>query len=319
MAACLQTHQGLRPVELVSYPRKADFHPLGVNIFRGASNDRTRLFVVNHGRSGSTVEIMDIDYTEARATHILTVADGDINIRTPNAVAPISYTQFYVTNDHYYPLKSSPLMSHLETWLSLRKGWVTLVDLSNPEIIDCKVVAKGIAFANGITLTPTGKQLLVASTSTNCVHIYDRDPTNNALSGNCEMVRVSFPPDNLRFDFSLSVDDPTAFDQDGRFLRGATASGCPNPLKLVGMSKNPAAVKAPSMIVELCKGKNSNTASHVATLSGPETKYCARARYQSSGQHFPCATTGAVDLSRGRLIGSGLYAEGILDISFEAE
>lgn len=275
------TTGSIRQIELVGFPQASDFHPLGVNFFRKAGDGRTRLFVVNHGRQGCTVEIMDVDYSKLRATYIRTLADGDMTIRTPNAVAPISYTQFYVTNDHRYTLKQNPTLAHLETWLSLGTGWVTLVDFSTADTTIYEIVASGIPLANGLTLTTTNKELLVASSSTNCVHIYDRDTKTNALSKSFNKVHVTFPPDNLRFDSSLSIDDPTAFDKSGRFLRGATAAGCPNPIKLFKMSRNPVGIKAPSMMVELHRGSEKDAAPYAACQPGSESKYYARLCYQS--------------------------------------
>lgn len=64
------TGTDLREIELIGFPEQSDFHPLGINIFRDpgrlGSKDTT-LFVVNHQRNGSTIEIFTLSPTSASA------------------------------------------------------------------------------------------------------------------------------------------------------------------------------------------------------------------------------------------------------------
>lgn len=110
---------GLRPIELVGLPPTTDFHPLGINFYREKAGGLTRLFVVNHQRNGSTVDIFDLDYDKAQAKFIASISDGDRNILSPNAIAPISYTSFYVTNDHRFIPRLNWAMNLVETHLTL--------------------------------------------------------------------------------------------------------------------------------------------------------------------------------------------------------
>ncbi|KAL1970819.1 hypothetical protein VTN77DRAFT_2653 [Rasamsonia byssochlamydoides] len=307
----------VRPLELVGFPSTADFHPLGINFFRTPGDPRTRLFVVNHGRNGGTVEVMDVEYEPARAIYVTSISDGDHSIFSPNAVAPVSYTSFYVTNDHYLIKRRHPILAFTETALALPLGWVTFVDFAARETPVCTVAAGGIPYANGIIITPTGKEVLVASTSTDCVRIYERDPETNILSSKYDKVRLNFHPDNLSFDCSLSLDDPTVFDDNGKFLRGVVVAGCPNAGRLFCMNRNPKGCKAPSMVAELRRGNARDPAPYPAVMFSLRNKYCARTLYQSNGKHYPSSTTGDMDSKRGRLIVSGLYAEGILDITWD--
>lgn len=52
--------KSLRKLKLVDFPTTADFHPLGINFFRSQGGALTRLFVVNHQRNGSTIDIFDL-------------------------------------------------------------------------------------------------------------------------------------------------------------------------------------------------------------------------------------------------------------------
>lgn len=268
----------IRKVQLVGFPEDADFHPLGINFFRAAGDDRTRLFIVNHERTGSKVAVFDLDYEKAEAHYVLSISDGDCNILSPNAVAPVSYTSFYVTNDHYFIRRKNPILSMAETALGLPFGWVTSVDFSG-ERPTFTTAANSIAFANGIVVTPTGKQVIVASASMNCVFIYDRDPATNALSIDREKVFLNFHPDNVSFDDSLDVTDPTVFDEDGKFLRGVVVGGAPAAAKLFAMARNPEACRAPSIVAEVRAGSGRDPAPLAA---GPSrNKYYARTLYQS--------------------------------------
>lgn len=269
----------LRELKLVDFPETSDFHPLGVNIFRAEGNTRTRLFVVNHRRNGSTVEIMDLDYERAQATYVCTISDNDHLILSPNAVAPVSYFSFYVTNDHYLIRRKHPVFAFTETALALPLGWITFVDFVSSDKPVCTVAGGGIPFANGIVVTPTGKEVLVASTSTDFVRIYERDPETNILSSKYEKVHLTFHPDNLSFDGSLPIDDPTVFDRNGKFLRGVIASGCPDAGRLFCMAKSPQGCVAPSVVAEIRRGHGPDPCPYPGSLFDLRSKYYARTLY----------------------------------------
>ncbi|GAD96857.1 serum paraoxonase/arylesterase 2 [Paecilomyces variotii No. 5] len=306
----------IRKVRLIGLPEGADFHPLGINYFRGAHGERTRLFVVNHERTGCKVAIFDIEYDKAEAQYVTSISDGGNHILSPNAVAPISYTSFYVTNDHYFVKRRNPLLNILETAFAMPLGWVTLVDFSGEQPA-FKTAATGIAFANGIVITPTGKEVAVASTSGSCIYIYERNPDTNELSDEPERIEVYFHPDNLSFNETLDVKDPTVFDEDGKFLRGLIAGGAPSARKIFAMARNPEQCNAPSIVAEIRRGNERDPAPFAAGPSGTGKKYRALTLYQSNGEHFPTSTTGDMDSRKGRLLISGLYAHGILEISWD--
>ncbi|PGH00868.1 hypothetical protein GX51_05532 [Blastomyces parvus] len=306
----------IKELEITGFPQNVDFHPLGINFFRSSPKAKTRLFVTNHQRTGSTVAVFDVDYELSQAKYVTTISDNDQAILSPNSIAPVSYTQFYVTNDHRYIPRTRPFLNKIETFLSMPWGWVTFVDFTSPEDVKCTVVAINIAFANGIEVTPTGKELLVASSGNDAIYVYQRDPQSNLLSSSRETIPLSFHPDNLNFDHSLDISDPTAFDAEGRFLRGVTVGGHPSLFRLKRMIDNLGKVNdAPSWVAEVRRGTGVDPAPCPAGPPHPE--FYVRTLYQSNGEHFPVSTTGAMDSKRGHLLVASLYGNGILDISWK--
>ncbi|KAH8702158.1 putative paraoxonase [Talaromyces proteolyticus] len=308
---------GLQELKLVGFPSRFDLRPLGLNFFRADGSNWTRLFVVNYGGGRGTVEIMDIDYEHAQATYVTTISDESHTLRSPNSVSPVSYTSFYVTNDHYLIRRKHPVLSFTETILGLPLGWVTFVDFTFQVKPTCAIAAGGIPFANGIIVTPTGKEVLVASSSTDFVRIYERDPETNSLSGDFNKVYLTFHPDNLSFDGSLALDDPSVFDQKGKFLRGVIVAGSPDAGRLFCMAKGPYGCVAPSVVAEIRRGHGPDLSPFPGSLFNLHSKYYARTLYADDGTNYPSSTSGDMDSRRGRLIISGLYADGLLDITWD--
>ncbi|KAK2735899.1 hypothetical protein FQN55_001932 [Onygenales sp. PD_40] len=307
----------LKELELVDFPETSDFHPLGVDFFRSSPGASTRLFVVNHARTGSRVDIFDLDYKQHQAKYIRSISDDNKTIVSPNAVHPISYTQFYVTNDHLHTSANGRVLSMIETLFVRPLSWATFVDFSDPNELKCTVVAEGIPFANGIIVTPTGKEVLIASTTTSAVFVYERDAQTNLLSKTRETILTHFRTDNLAFDDSLDVSDPTAFDSEGRFLRGVIVGGHPSNIVLQLMARNPDKYNAPSWVAEIRRGTGVDPAPFPAGPEHPEGSFYSRTLYLSNGNHYASVCTGALDSKRGHMLASGLYGKGILDISWK--
>lgn len=324
----------LREIDLVNFPTTSGFHPLGVGLYREEENSHARLFVVNQGQDKSCVEVMDLDYENARAVHVCSVTDNNHTIRSPNSVSPVSYTSFYVTNDQCLIRRRHPFLSFTERVLGLPLGWVTFVDFSIPYKPICTIVAGGIPFANGILVTPTGKEVLVASTSTDIVRIYERDPETDALSRKYSSVYMTFHPETLSFDRSLDKDDLTVFNSSGKFLRGVVATGSPDAGRLFCMAKNPHGCVAPSVVAEIRRRNGPDLGPFPGSLFNLHTKYYAQTLfagrlfalqslwhvlicYPDDGTFYPSSTSGDMDSKRGRLIVSGLYADGLLNIIWD--
>lgn len=203
-------------VRLVSTDAPDDFHPHGISLWTGADGER-RLFVVNHPAAGGhTVEIFDVVADAGgRPTlrHAETVAYPALS--SPNDVLAVGPRAFYATNDRAW---SDGPLEMVEGYLALPIASVSYFDGKQG-----RLVARGIAFANGINASPDGRSVYVAEVLGRRVRVYER----NEVSGDLEP-RSSLPvptaPDNIEvaadgtlwigghpriFDFLAHAEDPS--------------------------------------------------------------------------------------------------------------
>ncbi|OJD28472.1 hypothetical protein ACJ73_00133 [Blastomyces percursus] len=168
----------------------------------------------------------------------------------------------------------------IETYFSMPWSWVTFVDLSSPEYLKCAIVAM---------ITLAGKEVIVASSGNDAVYVYQRDPQSNLLSSSRETIPLSFHPDNVNFDHSLDISDPTLFDTEGRFLRGVTVGGHPFLIKLKRMINNPEKLNAPSWVAEGRRGTGLDP--------GPQPKFYAMESIFQAALQGPWTPNEAISLS----------------------
>lgn len=227
-------------VELVNFPTGADFHPLGIEILSDT------LFVINHQRTVSTIEIFLLSSSSASpptvtATHQRTLHHPSFT-GAPNSLALLSPTSFYLSHDHLFTRRHRSLLGTtlnlFETLASLPLGRVDLVTFSpTSEEVQVKTAAPRIPFANGLALSHSGTTLAVASTSRRAVLLYSRNTTTNALSYR-ERIRLPFLVDNLST-------APSSFFFEGEEDEGGgdrfIAAGHPLylPLLLASRSRHP--------------------------------------------------------------------------------
>lgn len=231
----------VQPLALVDFPADADFHPLGLEAVEldGKTN---RLFVVNHQRKESTIEVFELSREGATtAKHVATLSHPSFT-GAPNSIAAISPTSFYLTHDHKHTRRVGTFLGTVrnmaETLLSLPLSRVDLVTFSLDTIpqISVETVATGIAFANGASLSPSGRTLAVASTTRRQVHFYSRDTITNALTLE-EKVDVPFLVDNINY-APQSFASPTSpyddVDEDPPLI----AAGHPHYFSLLSVARN---------------------------------------------------------------------------------
>ncbi|KAG1838422.1 hypothetical protein F4604DRAFT_1941407 [Suillus subluteus] len=149
----------LQRIELDGYPEGHNFHPLGIEVTPSQDGAPSILYVVNHAREETTIEHFTISPdTPTQALWQRTISSPWFV--SPNALAITNETSFYVSNDHLMtrrlPFPLAPTLPLIET-------------------------ALGVAFANGIAISPDGTTLALASTSIGQVYFYDRNTTTNAL------------------------------------------------------------------------------------------------------------------------------------------
>lgn len=254
-------------LRLEDFPANRTFHPLGTRF----DADTGRLFVVNHAREASAIEIFQLhkDGSSVRIKHLHTLQDP-LATHTPNSVVVLPGNRLYVTQDHFVSKRSpgvkqltetykailgerraylaAPLArifnvpfiadvaSRLETLLGLRSGFVTLVEWSEAQPPTSQVVLSRIAFPNGITLSRSSKTLAVASTMSHSVQLFSPLDDYTLTGKPTHIIPLDFLPDNIalvrRNDSNVPPDDPL----EGDSLK---VTGHPAALKLLGVAKNP--------------------------------------------------------------------------------
>jgi arylesterase/paraoxonase len=146
-------------------PLEGGFQPHGISLLPRTGGGGT-LFVVNHA-GGHAVEVFSWQPTAAggELQHLRTVRDP--LLVSPNDVAAVDDVRFYATNDHG---SASPRRQAFDDYLRLARASVVYWDGDA-----ARVVASGIAYANGIAVSTDGGELYVAATTTGEVLVYDRD------------------------------------------------------------------------------------------------------------------------------------------------
>lgn len=303
----------LQKIQLVGYGGDGkdglgtDFHPLGIEYHAPSG----RLFVVNHHRHGSRLEIfrLDLDATPPVARHLRTIIHP--LLYSPNSIAAVSKNELYVTNDHFFPVGAYPWLSFLETYLAPPLASLTYLKLDDlalepnsqaEPVLEAHTAAR-LPFANGVALlNPT--TLAVASTSNLAVYLYEIGPQLGADSSSApgtilllRKVPVPFFPDNISVDKrgvlliaghphadSLNkVKEARRVCMDALHGSGEVEAACCSRVEKA----------APSWVSEWTEE------------AGLRHKYVAHAGFGSS-------STAVRDVDKGLGIITGLYEEGVL-------
>jgi arylesterase/paraoxonase len=202
---------------------KKEFHPHGIGLYI-AKNFRVFLFVVNHTKDGHFIE--KFQFRVNRLVHMKTIK-GPL-MTSPNDVIPVSEENFYVTNDHGKP---TGFMRTLEEYLQIPWSYVLYYDGES-----FQKVAEGMAYANGINISPDGKTIYVAATVSSGVFVYDRDLKSGALKFK-NFINTETGVDNIEI------------DRKGNLWIGAH----PKLLTFVDYAKDPEE-KSPSQVIKIVPG-----------------------------------------------------------------
>jgi len=163
-----------------------EFNPHGIGLWRG-KDGILLLFAVNHRRDGHFVEIFE----EKGDKLIHRESISGTLMHSPNDVVPTGPRTFYVTNDHGNTTEFGRM---IEEYLQLAKGFVLYYNGDS-----FQVVAKGLAYANGINLSPDGKLLYVAATVGQEVLVYEREKETGKLTPR-DTISLGTGPDNIDVD-----------------------------------------------------------------------------------------------------------------------
>ncbi|KXN89121.1 Serum paraoxonase/arylesterase 1, partial [Leucoagaricus sp. SymC.cos] len=309
----------LRKLELKNYPEGHDFHPLGIEIWPSYGGNSSYLYAVNHARARTVIEQFLLDPADlSAATHIRTISHP--LFISPNALALTSPDSFYVSNDHLFT-RRLPILGKFvpitETLLGLPLSFVAHVTLNPPSSpADTPIIEKHtieapfIPFSNGVSLSPGGGEVAVASTTLSELFFYTRDKATNKLTYKAT-VPVPFCPDNIRYYAPESHDD-----ENSQLI----VSGHPHfPSVVAVAAKKPGAV-GQSWIVSISKQPNNDSnatsydtkapfsANEKIPLSAIPKEYAIETIFQSDGTGFSTSATGLKDSLTGHVYISGLYA-----------
>ncbi|HDP80550.1 MAG TPA: hypothetical protein ENN21_06890 [Spirochaetes bacterium] len=216
------------PPKLLTGNFKGPFTPHGISLYEKPDGTRL-LFVINMGMDShffestgsSVVEVFE--YKQNMLIHRDTIKGNELT--SPNDILGVGPRQFYVSIDHG---ASSPLGKKLENYLQLPISYVLYYDGRQ-----FHKAAGGIAYANGLALSPDGRRLYAGATVGRKIHVYERNPSNGKLT-KLDTVKTGTGVDNL------DVDDS-----------GVIWAGChPKLLAFVKHSKDPAAL-SPSEILRV--------------------------------------------------------------------
>ena len=196
------------------------FEPIGLSLY-DAGGVR-RLFVVND--ADNSVLAYDIA-TNGDLTLVARYTDP--RLTSPNDVVAFGPAQFYVTNDVAKGRNS--LNGRVDFLLGIGSGELLMFDGNS-----WGSAARGLRFANGVTLSADGQKLIVAETAGKALSVFDRNRESGALSNRQHIGLDSFP-DNL------------SWRDDGFLLIGSH----PKPLALSTYMASPDKRRAPSQIFGL--------------------------------------------------------------------
>ncbi|KAK7454649.1 hypothetical protein VKT23_011403 [Stygiomarasmius scandens] len=300
-------------IVLDNYPAGHDFHPLGIEVYPSYSGNASNMYVVNHARDRTTIEQFVISPSSPSAKYVRTLTSPWFI--APNALALTSPDSFYVTNDHVMTRRLS-YVGHVlplaETLLTLPLSFAAHVTLdpnpaSESPIVSHSIAAPFIPFANGVSISPSGDEVAIASTSLSQIFFYERNATTNELKYK-SMEKVPFTTDNVNY------------DESGALIVG----GHPHFPTLASVAAKKADV-APSWVVALTPRTLGESESESRTEFDssvplpahqkvpPPKNYEIQTLFQSNGNFFSSSSTGLRDLKAGKLYVAGLYAdEGVL-------
>lgn len=253
----------------VTPPGLADFHPHGISLWR-SPDGRLLLFAVSHRQRDGSHAVERFEWRNDSLLHLESIVDPD-RMTSPNDVAAVGERSFYVTNDHYYPLPG-PART-LEDYLQRAISYVNYYDGKT-----FRTVAEGIAYANGVNLSPDGGTVYVAATTGRKLLTYARNPDDGSLQLT-EETGLETGVDNIEVD-----------------ARGDLWIGChPQLLRFVAHAKD-SAEKSPSQILHL--------------RANPQGGYAVTEMFLNDGREYSGSTV-AVPF-RGRWIVGSVFEPSLL-------
>ncbi|KAG0267241.1 hypothetical protein BG011_007650 [Mortierella polycephala] len=285
-------------MELVGFPAEADRVFVGMDIFEDSStvkSDQSRskrliIFLVNHRRTGSVVEVFEYEYTvdfdphrnNHRVKYLETIEHG--LIQTPNDILAMGPRSFYVSNDHFY---KNGTMRALEE--KLRRPWSNVVYIS-PE--ESYIAYEGVVTANGMTSNQDRTRIYLSACHGAALHVLRPGYSDNHKLYIVEYIKLDFYVNNPSF-------DP---ETNAVFLAGHI-----QPFKLLaGLEVSDKPMQGPSKVVKISWAIPADKKHTKKQLAKVETVL------QDDGRVISAATVAAIDRGRDALIiGTGFSEHGL--------
>ncbi|KAF8542062.1 hypothetical protein BDD12DRAFT_979226 [Trichophaea hybrida] len=208
-----------------------DFRPLGLSATSKDEKGNIRVFITNQARTTPKVEVVDIHLPSLTTKHIATITHG--LIYSPNGIAAVSSSGFYLTNTAYFSrgLKAGVLA---EIVTGIPGGSLVYFSLSDDGGVKAKRIVR-IPLANGVAVDPVHRRVWVAGTLTG-VYEYVYNPDDPTVVEAGAFLRTAIMPDNILFSKATG----------GVYVSGATAAG-----KLLKSMRDIEAPAPPSLTAQL--------------------------------------------------------------------
>jgi arylesterase/paraoxonase len=266
----------------------ADFRPLGISA-TSTRDGYIRVFVANQAKSGPRVEVLDLDLelSSAEARHVATIQHP--LIYSPNSVAAVNATGFYVSNDVYFARGSSMLGVAAEVITAAPGGSLVYVSMQEPAPVVKR--ATRLALANGLAVD-TGNNRVWAVSSPKGVYSFTYNPADPSQLVSEQFMRTASLGDNL------------ILSPDGEVY----VSGQTNVRALAASVGDAAAPKPGSLVARLVpKGKGTDVAN--AALRKEEWRW--ESVFEDDGAFYGGVSSAAV-LEGGKFVASSLVEKGVL-------
>jgi hypothetical protein len=265
----------------------ADFRPLGVSAT--TTRDGTiRVFVANQAKAGPRIEVLDLDLelSSAEARHVATIQHP--LIYSPNSVAAVNATGFFVSNDFYFARGKNLLGAAAEMITAAPGGSLVYVSME-PEVKATR--AARLALANGLAVDTRNHRVWAVST-TKGVYSFTYNPSDPSQVVPEQFVRTA------------SLGDNVVLSADGEVY----VSGQTNLRALMASVGDAAAPKPPSLVARLVpKGKGADVAN--AALRKEEWRW--ESVFEDDGSFYGGVSSAAV-LEGGAFVASSLVEKGVL-------
>jgi arylesterase/paraoxonase len=151
------------PLSLKHQIELSEFHPHGISLYTNLADSTKWLFVVNHKKNTNAIEIFE--FRDSLLIHNQSIENEFII--SPNDIVGTGKNTFYFTNDH----DTKGGVSSWKDFLVIGTGQLGYFDGKK-----AKILATGIRYANGVTISPDGKKVYVAACTDGSILSYNREP-----------------------------------------------------------------------------------------------------------------------------------------------